>query len=207
MTTPTSAAPTRAARRLDGRLAIGLARALPVIGFALLTWAGARIRVPLPFTPVPGTLQTLSVLLAGALLGARAGASSQVAYLLMGLSGLPVFALPGAGPGYLLGPTGGYLVGFVAAAWVTGWATRALPRLGGLRLPLALLAGSACLYVCGLAWLTIVLRGDLGAAIRTGLLPFVLFDLAKIAVAAGLVAGCARFGLSGGAAWSRTTSR
>ena len=209
MTTPISvtAVRQRLARRFDGRLARGLARAVTVVGFALLTWAGARIRVPLPFTPVPGTLQTLPVLLAGALLGARAGAASQMTYLLMGLSGLPVFALPGAGPAYLLGPTGGYLIGFIAAAWVTGWATRALPGLGGLRLPLALLAGSGSLYLCGLAWLTVVLGGDLGTAVRTGLLPFMMFDLAKIAVAAAVVAGCARLGVAGGAAWSRTTSR
>src|SRR6267143_5569385 len=97
-----------------------LERALPVLAFAFLTWVGARISVPLPMTPVPGTLQTLAVLLAGAILGARAGALSQASYVLMGMAGLPVFALPGSGPAYLLGPTGGYLVGFVAAAFVVG---------------------------------------------------------------------------------------
>jgi len=90
------------------------------VGFALLTVIGAKIRVPLPFTPVPGTLQTIPVLLAGILLGARAGASSQILYLSLGMAGIPVFALAGAGPAYLLGPTGGFLPGFVAAAFVTG---------------------------------------------------------------------------------------
>jgi biotin transport system substrate-specific component len=208
MTTPIPAAEAgrRLAGRSDGRLWRACVTALPVIGFALLTWAGARIRVPLPFSPVPGTLQTLPVLLAGALLGARAGAASQLTYLLMGLGGLPVFALPGSGPGYLLGPTGGYLIGFVAAAWVTGAMTRSLPRLRGLGVPLAMLAGSASLYFCGLGWLTVLLRGDLGAAIGAGMAPFVLFDLAKIVVAAAVFAGCARLGLTGGGAWSRTSS-
>src|SRR5262249_33431457 len=83
-------------------------RAFLVLSFALVTWGAARISVPLPMTPVPGTLQTLAVLLAGAVLGRRAGAASQASYLLMGVAGLPVFALPGSGPTYLLGPTGGY---------------------------------------------------------------------------------------------------
>src|SRR5262245_52763921 len=115
-----------AARDIDRVLptAHPLTRSVLVIGFALLTWAGAKVAVPLPFTPVPGTLQTLAVLLAGAMLGARAGAASQMAYLVMGLAGLPVFALPGAGPAYFLGPTGGYLVGFILAAWRHG----SLPR-------------------------------------------------------------------------------
>jgi len=167
-------------------------RALLVLGFALLTWAGARISVPLPFTPVPGTLQTLAVLLAGALLGARAGAASQAVYLFMGVAGLPVFALPGAGPGYLLGPTGGYLLGFVGAAYVTG---SVLVRLRPLGLPaaaLAFLAGCAAVYACGIAWLD-VLMGDPGAALRAGLLPFALFDLAKIVVATGIYAGYMRW--------------
>src|SRR5207247_884090 len=109
---------------------------------------------PLPFTPVPGTLQTLPVLLAGALLGARAGAASQMAYIIMGMTGLPVFALPGSGPAYLMGPTGGYLIGFVAAAYVTG---RMIPLTGSYGFPgvgISLLSGSAALYLCGLSWLT-----------------------------------------------------
>jgi len=178
----------------------GLAPALPrvfgrtlgVLGFALLTWAAARISVPLPFTPIPGTLQVLAVLLAGAMLGPRAGAASQAAYLMAGLAGLPVFALPGAGPGYLLGPTGGYLLGFVAAAYVTGEANSRLHRFGLPGTAIAFLAGDLIIHICGWAWLS-VFMGDAGAALRAGLLPFALFDLAKIVVATGIYAGYSRW--------------
>lgn len=162
------------------------------LGFALLTWAGARVSVPLPFTPVPGTLQTLAVLLAGGLLGARAGAASQAAYLLLGVAGLPVFALPGAGPAYLLGPTGGYLAGMVAAAWVTGWLMARLRRLGVPGAAIAFLAGGATIQACGVAWLSVFL-GDPAAAWRAGALPFLLFDLAKVVVATGIHAGYSRW--------------
>ena len=163
-----------------------------VFGFALLTWAGARVSVPMPLTPVPGTLQTLAVLLAGAFLGARAGAASQAAYILMGLAGLPVFALPGGGPGYLLGPTGGYLAGFVAAAFVVG-ALLARVRGRGLALcALAFLAGAVTIHACGFAWLSVVL-GDPAAAWRAGVAPFALFDLSKVVVATGIHTGYLRW--------------
>jgi biotin transport system substrate-specific component len=169
-----------------------VARAILVVFFALLTWAGARVSVPLPLTPIPGTLQTLAVLLAGAILGARAGAASQASYILMGMAGLPVFALPGSGPGYLLGPTGGYLVGFIAAAFVVGSVLRMSGGRGVLAAALAFLLGAATIHVCGLAWLSVVL-GDPAAALRAGVLPFVLFDLAKVVVATGIHAGYLRW--------------
>lgn len=173
-------------------VAHSLARVALVLSFALLTWAGARLSVPLPFTPVPGTLQTLAVLLAGGLLGARAGAASQAAYLFMGAAGLPVFALPGAGPAYFLGPTGGYLAGFVLAALVTGWLTSGLRGLGVWGALIAFMAGSAAIHACGLAWLSVVLGGP-AAAWRAGALPFLLFDLAKVVVATGIHAGFVRW--------------
>ena len=169
-----------------------LARVALVLGFALLTWAGARVSVPLPFTMVPGTLQTLAVLLAGGLLGARAGAASQAAYLLMGVAGLPVFALPGTGPAYFLGPTGGYLAGFVAAAYASGWLATRLRGLGVPGAAISFLAGSAVLHACGFAWLSVVL-GDPAAAWRAGVLPFLLFDLAKVVAATGIHAGYLRW--------------
>jgi len=135
----------------------------------------------------------LVVLLSGALLGAGAGAASQSAYLLMGLSGLPVFALPGSGPAYFLGPTAGYLLGFVACAYVTGSALR---RSKGLGLPGVLLsfgAGSAILYLCGVSWLTVYMAGDVGRAFKAGVAPFVLFDLAKMVIAAAIYFGWERF--------------
>ena len=169
-----------------------LARVALVLSFALLTWAGAKLSVPLPSTPVPGTLQTLAVLLAGGLLGARAGAASQAAYLFLGVAGLPVFALPGAGPAYLLGPTGGYLAGLVAAAFVTGWLTSNLRRLGVWGALIAFMAGNAAIHACGLAWLSVVLGGP-AAAWSAGTLPFLPFDLAKVVVATGIHAGFVRW--------------
>ncbi len=175
--------------------------------FALLTWAGARIAVPLPFTPVPGTLQTLVVLLAGLFLGARAGAASQMLYLSIGLAGIPVFALPGAGPGYLLGPTGGYLVGFTVAAWVTGWISGRRPAGHTLTVLASLLAGSAVIHACGLAWLTLQMGGNLAAAWAVAPLPFALFDFTKIVLAAALYIGAVRGGRAIGLPWSRASRR
>src|SRR3989441_2279009 len=136
-----------------------------VCGFALLTWAGAKISVPLPGTPVPGTLQTLAVLMAGAFLGARAGAASQAAYVIMGMAGLPVFSLPGAGPAYILGPTGGYLVGFVAAAFTVGSLLARWRVRGVAGSTLIFLLGTVTIHACGLAWLSVVL-GNAAAALR-----------------------------------------
>jgi len=175
-----------------GVLERGLARALLVLAFALLTWAAARISVPLPMTPVPGTLQTLAVLLAGGMLGARAGAASQASYLLMGAAGLPVFALPGSGPGYLLGPTGGYLFGFIAAAYVVGTVLRVTGKRGVAGAALAFFLGAATIHLFGFAWLCVVL-GNPDAALRAGLLPFVLFDLAKVILATAIHAGYLRW--------------
>ena len=167
-------------------------RGMLVVGFALLTWGAAKVSVPLPMTPVPGTLQTLAVLLAGAVLGSRAGAVSQASYIFMGMAGLPVFALPGSGPGYLLGPTGGYLFGFVAAAFVVGSVLEKTGRQGVLPGALAFLLGAMTIHACGFAWLSVVL-GDPAAAIRAGVLPFVLFDLAKVIVATGIHTGYLRW--------------
>lgn len=178
-----------------------------VAGFALLTWAGARVSVPLPSTPVPGTLQTLIVLLAGLSLGAGAGAASQVLYLSMGLAGIPVFALPGAGPGYLLGPTGGYLAGFALAAWVTGLIAGRDPAGRPLRVAAALFSGSAVIHLSGLAWLTAQTGGDLAAAWSLAPAPFALFDLAKIVLAATLYIGAVRLGRAFGSPWSPSSRR
>jgi biotin transport system substrate-specific component len=165
---------------------------LGVLSFAFLTWCGARVAVPLPGTPIPGTLQTLSVLLAGLLLGPSAGVSSQALYVAVGLAGLPVFALPGAGPAYVLGPTGGYLAGFIAAPWIVGRLAgpgRAVSRLQAFG---ALLLGSAVVHACGFAWLLAQTGGNAGAALRMGTAPFALFDLAKVIAALVLHGAWAR---------------
>ncbi len=157
-----------------------------VVAFSLLIALTAQIEVPA--WPVPFTLQTLGVLLTGAVLGSRRGALSIMLYLVEGAAGLPVFAGGAGGAPYLWGPTGGYLVGFVAAAWLVG----ALAERGwDRRLPLAALAmvlGNVVIYAFGVAWLAVVL-GSLQKAIAGGMVPFLVGDLAKIALAAGVLPG------------------
>jgi biotin transport system substrate-specific component len=179
----TTFAPTllnRSLPRLDWRVR----DILLVIGGSLCVAGMAQIRIALPFTPVPITGQTFAVLLVGASLGARRGTASLVLYLIQGLLGLPFFAGGASGLAYLLGPTGGYLVGFVAAACLVGLlAARGLDR----RIPtalLAFLAGEIVIYFCGVAWLSVFL--GIPRAISAGFLPFLIGDVIKL-VAAGLV--------------------
>lgn len=153
------------------RIAVG------VILFAIATALSAKVQVVLPGTPVPFTFQPLVVLLAGALLGARMGAASQVLYLAAGALGIPAFAF-GGGAAYLLGPTGGYLLAYPLAAAVVGTlAGAALPRMIA-----AMLAGLAVIYAGGVSWLAITMGS--GAVFAMGLLPFVVADLVKVGVGA-----------------------
>ena len=134
---------------------------------------------------VPLTAQTLAVLLVGALLGARRGALAVLAYLAEGASGLPVFAGGAAGPLYILGPTGGYLAGFVGGAWVTGWlAERGWDRRAGTTV-MAMIAGDAVLFAAGVAWLSRFPGvGGLRGALAPGLLLCLPGEALKIAAAA-----------------------
>jgi biotin transport system substrate-specific component len=158
-----------------------------VVGFALLTALAAQVRIPLPFTPVPVTGQTLAVLLAGAALGSRAGAASQGLYILLGLGGLPFFQGGNGGWEYATGPTLGYLIGFVIAAAAVGYlAERKQDRTIATALP-AFLAGTAVIYVFGVAGLMVSLQTDLTDALVKGLVPFVIGDLLKIALAGTLL--------------------
>lgn len=167
-------------------------RALAVLVIAGLTAAAAQVSVPLPFTPVPFTLQPLVVLLGGAVLGARLGLASQILYLAAGIAGLPVFAAaPGLpqGLGRLLGPTGGYLMSYPLAAFVTGaLAERGFDR----RYPTsvaALVVGLAVIFAGGVGWLAIALPGppSLAAAARAGLWPFLPADLLKVTAGAAIL--------------------
>ncbi|HET8947745.1 MAG TPA: biotin transporter BioY [Candidatus Polarisedimenticolia bacterium] len=161
-------------------------------GFALLTVVAAKVAIPLPGTPIPGTLQTLAVLLAGLVLGARFGALSQAAYLGLGLGGLPVFALPGAGPGYLFGPTGGYLIGFLAASFLVGTLAPPSDGTGFLRRLLAVAAGIATIHAAGVLWLGFLSLPSMTDAWRAGSLPFLGFDLAKGVLACALAGAWSR---------------
>jgi biotin transport system substrate-specific component len=170
----------------------GLARlfdAALVAGFSLVIALGAQAAIPLPFTPVPVTLQTLAVILAGCLLGSVRGTLAVAAYIAEGLAGLPVFAGGTAGLSHLFGPTGGYLVGFLAAAFVAGLlAERGLARhwLGAL---LVLVAGNIVLYVPGVAWLAAYTGTS--KAIALGFVPFVIGDVLKTAAGWGALAAAA----------------
>lgn len=159
---------------------------LLVVGGSLLIALTAQAAIRLPFSPVPVTGQTLAVLLVGALLGSRRGPASVLLYLAQGLMGLPVFAGGASGPAYALGPTGGYLVGFVAAAFAVGrLAEWGWDRHLGTTLA-AMLAGNAVLYVCGLAWLSLFVGRQ---AVALGMLPYLAGDLLKMAVAGALLPG------------------
>ncbi len=156
-----------------------------VVAFSLLIALTAQIEIPL--WPVPFTLQTLGVLLTGAVLGSRRGALSLALYLVEGAAGLPVFAGGAGGASYLLGATAGYLFGFVAAAWLVG----ALAERGwDRRLPLAALAmvlGNLVIYAFGVSGLLVMTPYDLPTAIAKGVLPFLLGDVIKIVFAAALL--------------------
>jgi len=156
-----------------------------VIGGSVFLALSAQVAVPLPFSPVPLTGQTLGVLLLGLVLGHRRGAASVLTYLLEGSVGLPVFAGGTGGLPVLLGPTGGYLIGFVAAAYVMGLlAERGWDRTRVTTL-LAMMIGNGVIYVCGLPWLSIFVGAD--KVIALGLLPFLFGDLVKAGVAIALV--------------------
>ena len=153
--------------------------------FVLLTTIGAYAAVPVPWTPVPMTLQPLFVLLSGLVLGPSAGAASMTAYILLGLAGVPVFAAIPAGPGALLGPTGGFILAFPFAASLCGWL--AGPKdAGALRILLALVAGILVIYMAGAAQLALLTGSTLAQAFRNGVLPFALGDAAELLVAMAL---------------------
>lgn len=153
-----------------------------VVAGSLVVALGAQLEVRLPFTPVPMTGQPFAVFLVGALLGARRGAAAMVTYLGEGAAGLPVFAGGASGAAAILGPSGGYLVGFVPAAFVTGflaergWDRRFLSTWAAMAL------GSVALFACGLPRLAQFVGWN--NVLATGLLPFLPGDLAKQVLAA-----------------------
>jgi biotin transport system substrate-specific component len=156
-----------------------------VIGFSLVIGLSAQAAIPLPFTPVPVTLQTLAVLLAGALLGSGRGTIAVLLYLGEGLSGLPVFAGGGAGVSHLVGPTGGFLFGFIPAAYVVGRTVEQGWTRSAISILAVLVLGNACIYIPGLAWLGAFV--GFSRVLSLGLMPFLAGDLLKIAAGSGLI--------------------
>jgi biotin transport system substrate-specific component len=157
-----------------------------VVGFAAALALAAQVALPVPGSPVPITLQPMLVVLAGLWLGPAAAAASMALYLIAGAAGLPVFSPFGApGLARLLGPTGGYLLTYPLAAWLTGRLGAGAPSYA--RRALSASAGMCVLYVGGLAQLTLI-TGSVAQAATLGAIPFAVLDVVKAHVAALLVA-------------------
>jgi biotin transport system substrate-specific component len=165
-----------------------------VLFVTALTAVAAQISVPLPFTAVPFTFQPTVVLIGGAVLGARLGFAAQALYLALGIAGLPVFAaspLLAPGAARLLGPTGGYLMSYPVAAFVTGLlAERGFDRRM-LTSTIAMAAGLAVIFASGILWIAFAMPGSRGlsAALAAGFFPFIVADLLKMIAGAAALPG------------------
>ncbi|MBI4498859.1 MAG: biotin transporter BioY [Chloroflexi bacterium] len=180
-----------------------------VVGFSLFTALSARISIPLPFTSVPITGQTLAVLLTGAVLGSRLGSLALLAYLAEGLAGLPVFAngasawtiSPVTGLPAIVGSSAGYLYAYPLAAFVVGYLAEHGWDRSVLRAGIAMLIGEVIIYAIGLPWLAISIAWSsvlqtlipgatlLEKTLTGGLLPFIPGDLIKLVLAAAALPG------------------
>lgn len=161
-----------------------------VVFFVLATAFGAYIRIPVPGTPVPITLQTLFVALSGAVLGKKLGLFSQAAYLFFGVVGLPIFQGYGFGALHLFGSTGGYLIGFMAASFIVGKMLEK-DNLNPYKIAASFIAGNVVLYGLGVAWLVVLYRISFLHAITIGLIPFLTAEAVKIFAAALIYRGIA----------------
>lgn len=154
--------------------------------FAALTAVCSMISIPLPFTPVPINLATLSVFLAGGLLGSRYGALSQLVYVLLGAIGLPVFSGFTGGFGIIAGPTGGYIIGYIAAAWLIGFLTEKLGR-DFYKIIISMIEGLIVCYTLGTLWFMYITSSGLAAALMMCVVPFLIGDAIKIIAGSILV--------------------
>jgi biotin transport system substrate-specific component len=176
----TTLAPTLSIRYFP-RTANWLRDLLLIVTGSLFVAAFAQIEIPLQ--PVPITGQTFAVLLVGAALGSKRSVASLALYLIEGALGLPFFASGAAGFGYIIGATGGYLIGFVVATYVIGLlAERGLERTMRTSI-IPFLTGTLVIYFCGVSWLAVML-GSFSKAILAGLLPFLIGDAIKLIAAA-----------------------
>jgi biotin transport system substrate-specific component len=155
---------------------------LALIGVGLLT-ISAKISVP--FWPVPMTLQTFAIMFIAAAYGARLGTATIVAYLAAGFVGLPVFAYAAAGPSYFLGTTGGFLIGFIFAAYIVGWAADRGWDRSTIKLGAAMIVADAVVFLLGFLWLAwFAHRFGVASAWKYGVANYLLGDALKIAIAA-----------------------
>jgi biotin transport system substrate-specific component len=156
--------------------------------FVLATALGAYVRIPVPGTPVPITLQTFFVIMAGAVLGRRLGALSQAFYLILGAAGVPVFQGAASGVQYLAGPTGGYIFGFVIAAYAAGYLSAGI-RPSKASAIASFTLGIIIIYACGVSHLAMFYGMSLKDAVSIGALPFIPADALKILLAAAVYSG------------------
>ncbi|HEV7921740.1 MAG TPA: biotin transporter BioY [Thermoanaerobaculia bacterium] len=169
-------------RVVRGRAAVNL---LLVIGASALIAIAAQIAIPVPFSPVPLTLQPLAVLLVGATLGSTRGAAAAALYLLEGFSGLPVFAQGHGGAVWMFAATAGYLWSYPAAAWLAGFfSERNFPSL------VPMTAGMTVIYLGGWSWLAAI--SSPAAAYAMGVAPFLLGDAIKVAIGAAVLPAARR---------------
>lgn len=151
-----------------------------VVAGSFLIALFARISLPLPFSPVPIAFAGQSCLLLGVLLGRRCGTLAVLTYIVQGLMGLPVFALGRAGIGVLLGPTGGYLIGYLLGAWIAGHLVERSSWQNFRGAMLAMIAGTLAIYLCGLPQLSLFV--GIERVFYAGMLPFLIGDTFKIFV-------------------------
>jgi biotin transport system substrate-specific component len=163
--------------------------ALVVAGTALVA---VLAQVAIPLWPVPVTGQTLAVLLVGASLGAARGAASLSLYAILGAVGLPIYSDSSSGWSVLLGPTGGYIIGFIVSAAVVGWAAERSWDRGWYKPIITFVGGSLVVFAIGLPWLAVSLGqlglpNDLQSVLIAGFYPFIIGGLIKAAIAAALL--------------------
>ena len=169
-------------RLVRGRAAANM---LLVVGASALIAISAQVAIPLPFTPVPLTLQPLAVILIGVVLGSTRGAAAAVLYLLEGASGLPVGAQGHGGMPWILGPTAGFLFSYPFAAWVAGFVSERGWGSSIVRAVTGMLLALGVIYLGGWSWLAIQLGPSV--AFTGGVVPFVLADIVKVAIGAALL--------------------
>jgi biotin transport system substrate-specific component len=155
-----------------------------VVGGAALVGIAAQIAIPLPFTPVPLTLQTFAVLLVGASLGSLRGALSMVVYLIVGMVGVPWFAEGSSG---FSNASFGYILGFIFAAFIVGRLAERGASTTALRSAGLMVVGNLAIYAIGVTWLKFAIDVNWATALSLGVVPFLIGDAVKIALAAGLL--------------------
>jgi biotin transport system substrate-specific component len=169
-------------RVIRGRAAVNV---LTIIGASILIALAAQVAIPIPGSPVPLTLQPIAVLLVGVTLGASRGAAAAALYLFEGMSGLPVFAQGHGGPVWLIAPTAGYLYSYPFAAWLAGFVSERGWGSSIVRAVSGMLAALGVIYLGGWAWLATLTNASI--AFQTGVAPFIVADMIKVALAASLL--------------------